>query len=245
MVITATPVESGAPAEPPVPTSGLDDHELVRRVLARDPLAFELLMRRHNRRLYRIARSLLRDASDAEDALQEAYLSAYRAMAGFRGDASVATWLGRIVTNECMDRLRRGARRDKVVSILRGHELAAGEHEDEPHEPVPVEEGTPEQALARAQLRTLLERSIDQLPQDFRAVFVLRTVEELSVEETAASLDIPEATVRTRHFRARNLLRAAISRHLEEAGRDVFGFDGERCDRIVASVLARWEPAPA
>lgn len=210
-----------------------DDAALVQRVCGGDTVAFELLMRRHNRRLYRIARALLRDTAEAEDALQEAYLSAYRALPAFRAEAAVATWLGRIVVNECMDRLRRNARRGNIVS------LAPADDEGEAPQPAGIEADTPEQALARGEMRVLLERCIDALPQEFRAVFVLRAVQELSVEETAASLGIPEATVRTRHFRARGLLRAAIARGLENAARDVFDFDGARCDRVVAGVLGR------
>jgi RNA polymerase sigma-70 factor (ECF subfamily) len=200
---------------------------------------FELLMRRHNRRLYRVARSLLRDASEAEDALQEAYLSAYRAMDGFRGEATVATWLTRIVVNECMGRLRKSARRDNIVPIVAAHARPAPEGEamhDE--DPSAVDTETPDRALVRAEMRALLERKIDALPAEFRTVFVMRSVEELSVEETAQCLGIPEATVRTRHFRARSLLREAIACDLDVAERDVFDFDGERCDRIVARALA-------
>jgi RNA polymerase sigma-70 factor (ECF subfamily) len=216
----------------------VDDVELVRRAGGGDPVAFELLMRRHNRRLYRTARALLRDDADAEDALQEGYLSAFRALSSFRGEAAVATWLSRIVVHECMDRLRRAVRRDNVVAIVRAHDLPPRDPEEAVEDPSAVDEDTPDRVLLRAELRALLERRIDELPQEFRAVFMLRSVEELSVEETAASLGIPEATVRTRHFRARSLLRAAISREFE-AGGELFAFDGARCDRIVAGVLAR------
>lgn len=235
MSLSSLPLPSG-PREAPVPALAPSDDELVRRICGRDPVAFELLMRRHNRRLYRIARSLLRDAAEAEDALQEAYLAAYRAMPAFRAQASVATWLARIVANECMGRLRRGARRARVVPIVTQADL----REDEAPPPDAPDADTPDRQLARTQLRVLLERSIDRLPEEFRTVFVLRSVEELSVEETAACLDIPEGTVRTRHFRARSLLRAALSRDLSLAEREVFDFLGERCDRIVAAVLARW-----
>lgn len=215
------------------------DAALVQRICARDAVAFELLMRRHNRRLYRTARSLLRDASEAEDALQEAYLSAYRAMGNFRAEASVATWLTRIVVNECMNRLRRGARRDNIVPILAAHARPEPEGEAMPsEEPSAIDTETPDRALVRAEMRALLERKIDELPADFRTVFVMRSVEELSVEETAQCLGIAEATVRTRHFRARSLLRESIAADLDVAERDVFDFDGERCDRIVARSLA-------
>lgn len=215
----------------------LDEASLVARVREGDPRAFEALMRRHNRRLYRAARSLLRDAADAEDAVQEAYLAAYRSLGAFRGDASLATWLTRIVVNECMARLRRQSRRNNILPIAAGRDSDFGETDIVDQAPPPADQDTPERSLARAELRALLERRIDGLPDDFRTVFVLRAVEELSVEETAASLGIPEATVRTRHFRARSLLRESIAQDLEVAERDVFDFDGERCDRIVAQVL--------
>lgn len=212
---------------------------------ANDPRALEALMRQYNRRLYRVARSLLRDAAEAEDALQEAYLAAFRSLGRFRGDASLPTWLSRIVVNECMTRLRRQARRDNIVPIVSAD--AAGDDEGPPMQDQHADPDgeTPDRALLRSEMRHLIERKIDQLPQDFRVVFVMRAVEELSVDETAASLGIPEATVRTRHFRARALLREALAKEVDLAERDVFGFDGERCDRIVAAVLRRAQPGGA
>jgi RNA polymerase sigma-70 factor (ECF subfamily) len=230
-----------APQAAPPP---LDDAALLQWVRTGEAAAFEALMRRHNRRLYRVARSLLRDAAEAEDALQDAYLQAFRSLPAFRGDAGLATWLTRIVSNECLDRLRRQNRRNAILSIVPAHARHVQEPDDMAEDPSAVEHDTPEHALQRAELRSLLERKIDELPQDFRAVFVLRSVEELSVEETAQSLGLPEATVRTRHFRARSLLRDAIEQDLDTAGRDVFDFDGARCDRIVAAVLAAG-PGPA
>jgi RNA polymerase sigma-70 factor (ECF subfamily) len=215
----------------------LDDAALLARMRARDGAAFEVLMRRFNRRLYRVARSLLRDSAEAEDAVQEAYLSAYRSMDAFRAEAAVGTWLTRIVVNECMTRARRNARRDNIVPMVAA---AAGPDEEGDTMPEPAsanDSETPDRALLRAELRALLETRIDALPRDFRAVFVMRSVEELSVEETAQCLGIPEATVRSRHFRARSLLRESIAQDLDLAERDAFDFDGERCDRIVATVL--------
>jgi RNA polymerase sigma-70 factor (ECF subfamily) len=213
----------------------IDDASLAQRVAARDTAAFELLMRRYNRRLYRLARSMLRDAAEAEDALQDAYLAAYQSIGSFRGDASLGTWLSRVVANQCLARIRKQARRDNIVPIV-----SAGGDPDEEGEPMaidPIE--TPDRALVRAELRAVLERKLDELPEAFRTVFVLRCVEELTVEETAQTLNIPEATVRSRHFRARSLLREALAQEIDLAERDVWSFDGERCDRIVAGVLAR------
>ena len=228
MNVVRHPLANGAPAE-------IDDAALAARVIAGDSAAFELLMRRHNRRLYRLARSMLRNAADAEDALQEAYLSVFRSIAGFRAQSSLATWLSRVVLNECLGRRRRQTRRDTIVSIV--STTGDGEEEDRAM-PGPQSE-SPENALGRTELRLLLERKLDDLPEAFRTVFVLRCVEELSVEETAQTLGIPEATVRSRHFRARSLLREALAQDVDVAERDLFSFGGLRCDRIVANVLGR------
>ncbi|MGH8749579.1 MAG: RNA polymerase sigma factor [Burkholderiales bacterium] len=196
--------------------------------------AFAQIMRSHNRLLFRTARAILRDDAEAEDALQEAYLQAYRALPGFRGDAALSTWLVRIVANEALGRLRKRERRAQVIPL-------AAEADTNPVETVMDEsnDAQPERAAARAQARRLIEARIDALPDSFRAVFVLRALEELSVEETAAALGIPEATVRTRFFRARALLREALATELDLGMQDAFGFAGTRCDRIVARVLAR------
>jgi RNA polymerase sigma-70 factor (ECF subfamily) len=195
---------------------------------------FESVMRRYNARLFRVARSILKDDSDAEDALQEAYLHAFRHMDEFRGDAQLATWLTRIVINQALMRLRT-LKRDRVVVPFDEHQsedAAAIDPVDERAEPAP-------DALMRSEVRRVLERKIDALPVAFRTVFMLREVEELSVEETAECLSIPPATVRTRLFRARALLREALARDVDQVTTDVFGFAGDRCDRIVAGVMSR------
>ena len=202
-----------------------DDAQLVEGVRAGDAGAMEALMRRHNRVLFRTARAILRDDAEAEEAVQDAYLKAFRALDGFRGQARLSTWLVRIAANEALMRRRRRARGAEVIP-LNGME-----------EPMDHAEG-PEQAAGRGELRRLLEARIDRLPDDFRAVFVLRALEELSVEDTAAALEIPEATVRTRFFRARALLREALAREIDLSMEDAFVFDGARCDRLVANVLA-------
>ena len=225
-----------SPGRAPAATEA-SDAELLDGLRAHSAAAFEVLMRRYNRRLYRVARSLLRDAAEAEDAVQEAYLAAFRATAGFRGESSLATWLTRIVTNECMGRLRRHARRDNIVPIVPLAGLPTEEGEAMPDEAPASHAEPPDRLLWRAEMRALLEHRIDQLPGPFRLVFVLRAVEELSVEETAQCLGIPEATVRSRHFRARSLLRESIAQDLDMAEGEVFDFDGARCDRIVANVL--------
>jgi len=205
----------------------------VRRIVAGDRSAFVLLMRRYNRRLYRLARATLRDDAEAEDALQDAYLSAYRCIGQFRGDAALSTWLSRLVHNECLARIRRRARRQNIFPM-------AGNASDFELDAVPAnDQERPDEALGRAEMRALLERKLDALPDGFRSVFVLRAVEELSVEETASCLGIPEATVRSRHFRAKSLLRESLAQEIDLAERDVFEFGGCDCDRIVAKVLER------
>ena len=213
-----------------------DDAELARRIAGRDERAFEAVMREHNRMLYRLARSILKDDAEAEDAVQEAYFSAYRNIAGFRGGAKLSTWLARIVINEAYGRLRK--RKAAVVVPLESARIGG---DSRPEEGIMVEgtEERPDAAALRAELRGLLERRIDALPEPFRIVFVLRDVEEMSVEEAADCLDIPAATVRTRAFRARALLRESLSRDVDAATVDAFGFAGQRCDRIVANVLER------
>ena len=216
-----------------------NDAELARRIGQRDERAFEAVMRSHNRLLYRLARSILKDDTEAEDAVQEAYLAAYRGIAGFRGGAKLSTWLARIVINEAYGRLRKQKRAGVVVPLATP--IQGGDRGDSRTEGTMVDENAelPESAAMRSELRRLLEREIDALPEQFRTVFILRDVEELSVEETAECLDLPPATVRTRAFRARSLLRASLSREIDTATVDAFGFAGERCDRIVAKVIER------
>ena len=193
-------------------------------------------MRRHNRMLYRIARSILKDEAEAEDAVQEAYLAAFCNIGSFRGGAALSTWLGRIVINEAFGRLRK-RKHTAVVVALDANERGQRRTDEEDMTDLTTE--PPEAAAMRSELRHLLERKIDELPAQFRTVFMLRDVEELSVEETAECLDIPAATVRTRAFRARALLRESLAREIDGATADAFLFAGERCDRIVATTLQR------
>ncbi|HUG57628.1 MAG TPA: RNA polymerase sigma factor [Candidimonas sp.] len=212
------------------------DAQLAHRIALKDGAALQALMRRYNQRLYRVARSILRNEADAEEAVQEAFYKAYQGIAGFRGDAGLATWLTRIVVNESVRRLRKinhlstwlefnnEAERDTIAVATTMDDFSSNQ---------------PEYLLANIQTRHLLEARIDQLPDLFRSVFVLRAVEELTVEETAMSLGIPEATVRTRYFRARKLLRKSLQGDVGANVNAVFSFAGDRCDRIVAAVMAR------
>ncbi|MEO8157140.1 MAG: RNA polymerase sigma factor [Betaproteobacteria bacterium] len=215
--------------------SGLSDGEFARRIAAGDERVFEGLMRKHNRMLYRVARAILRNDADAEDALQLAYLHAYQSIGSYRGDSMLSTWLTRIVVNEALMNTRRRKRESMVIPL----ESTTGESDMAMIEQVESPAELPDGAAMRGETRALIERRIDDLPEIFRTVFVLRALEELSVEETAASLDIPEATVRTRFFRARSLLRESLARDIDMATADAFAFDGARCDRIVSAVLGR------
>jgi RNA polymerase sigma-70 factor (ECF subfamily) len=210
--------------------------ELARRMAQNDEAALVTLMRRHNGALFRIARAILKDGADAEDVLQESYLQAYRHIADFRGEAKLSTWLTRIVVNQALAR-RRGRHRSRTVVPFSN--LQADEHVTS--EPVGPDDSaeSPEHSTSRAEVRSLLERAIESLPVAFRTVFILREVDELSVAETAECLSITAATVRSRLFRARGLLRESLARELDLATADVFHFGGEHCDRVVAAVLAR------
>jgi RNA polymerase sigma-70 factor (ECF subfamily) len=213
----------------------ISDVVLSQRMATGDTSALELLMRRYNQSLYRAARSILKDDDEAEEAVQDAYLKAYRNIGSYRGDAKLSTWLIRIAINEALARVRKRKRRDKIL-YLDGDPVSVPESEKSSA----MQQNTaytPEKAVLRAEVRNLIERKIDSLPDTFRCVFVLRTLEDMTVEETAVCLNIPEATVRTRHFRARGLLREALAREIDFNLEDAFGFAGERCDRIVVNVL--------
>jgi RNA polymerase sigma-70 factor, ECF subfamily len=212
------------------------DSVLVGAVAQGDHAAFETLMRRYNAKLFRIARSIVKDDSEAEDVLQDAYMDAYRHIHDFRGGSQVGTWLTRIVINQGLMRLRKQKRRSVIVPF---REPRASESESPE---VNVEDRTtesPSAGVLRGEIRRILERRIDELPLSFRTVFIMREVEDMSVQETAEALGIAEATVRSRLFRARALLRESLAREMDLATVDVFAFAGARCDRIVTAVLLR------
>ncbi len=195
---------------------------------------FEAVMRSHNRRLYRTARGILGDDAEAEEAVQEAYLRAFVGLDAHLGAASLTTWLTRIVVNEALGRLRRrrpAASLDAMTATAVQETMMANRFP-------PRDAATPEDAAARAELRRGLERAIDALPPEFRTVFMMRAVEQMSTDETAEALGIPPETVRSRYHRGRGRLRRALTRQLAAALPDAFAFDGARCDRIVAAVLA-------
>ena len=219
----------------PVADPKTPDPELARRVADGDREAFKVMMKRHNQALFRTARAILKNDEEAEDSVQESWLHAHRSMGSFRGDAKLSTWLVRVAVNESLGRLRRQRRGAEVIP------MSVDDTDVPMQENMPDEShaAAPEVQALRGEVRKLIESRIDKLPDAFRTVFVLRAVEEMSVEETAAALDIPEATVRTRFFRARSLLRESLSREMDVAVEGAFSFLGERCDRIAAAVLAR------
>lgn len=205
------------------------DTALVRGILAGNVFAFERLMRQNNRRLFRVARSILRDDAEAEDAVQDGYIEAHRALGGFRGESRLSTWLTRIVINQAL--ARRRARRPADAADIELDALADDGTDDIVQ--------TPETQAMRAELRRIIEASIDRLPEGHRTVFMLRAVEGLSVDETAAVLGISAGNTKVRFLRARAQLREALGQHLGTLLEDVFTFDGDRCDRIVARVCTR------
>ena len=211
------------------------DDRLAARIAERDEAAFELLMRRYNSRLFRVARAILKNDTEAEDVLQDTYLEAYRHIADFRNVSSLSTWLTRIAINRALMRLRQ-LRRDRVIVPFAAE---GAEPVDPVQEVADPHAESPSDAVLRTEVRRILERKVDGLSASFRMVLVMRDIEDMSIAETADCLGIPPATVRTRLFRARALLRDALAREFDTAAADLFGFDGARCDRIVASVLRR------
>jgi RNA polymerase sigma-70 factor (ECF subfamily) len=212
---------------------GETDFQLVALVRQGKKTAFAQIMRRNNRRLFRLVRAIVQDDVEAEEVVQETYVRAFAALAGWRGDASLSTWLSRIALNQAMSLAQR---RRNMVEFDPAAEMPA---ERRPRSFEHLLAPSPETVAARAEIRHLLERAIDDLPAAFRAVFMLRAVEQLSVEETAASLDILPETVRTRFFRARRLLRRTLGHELADVLEGTFPFAGARCDRIMEKVLQR------
>jgi RNA polymerase sigma-70 factor, ECF subfamily len=216
-----------------------DDAKLIARALARDAAALAEIMRRNNRRLYRAAWGILRDEQDAEDAVQDCYLKAFAALPGFRGEAALSTWLTRIAINEAL--MRRRKQQAQAASIgnvvpLRPDQAPSVEATEDPAL-------SPESAAMRAQLRPYLQDAVGGLPEEQRAVFVLRALEELSVEETAQILDLKPETVRTRFLRARRKLQERLQRELKLTFGEMLPFAGIRCDRLIQRVLTRLDLA--
>jgi len=209
--------------------------DLVRRAQERDAAAIRAIMQANNQRMFRMARSILRSDSEAEDAVQDAYMRAFSHLDGFRGNSSLATWLTRIVINEALGRLRR--RRPTVSWSSQEPSLAEARIIQFPLSSSTSED--PEKILAQRQIRTVVERAIDELPAAFRSVFIARVIEGMSLEETAELLDLNPATVKTRLHRARTMLRNSVEKQIGPVVMEAFPFAGKRCERMTSSVLVR------
>lgn len=213
---------------------GLTDDELVDRARTRDELAVRAITQRYNRRLFRIARSILRDDAEAEDVVQESYVRAFTGLDLFRGDAAFGTWIARIAMNEALGRLRR--RRPTVDWETYGENCTTAEVVNFP---LSAASNDPERMMAQSEVREILERAIDNLPDAFRAVFVARLVEDMTIEETADLFGLKPETVKTRLHRARLLLRETLDRQMGPLLVNTFPFDGARCDRMTEVVVRR------
>jgi RNA polymerase sigma-70 factor, ECF subfamily len=221
-----------------VDVAGLPDMELV--ALARDGRgsAFREIIQRHNQRLFRLARSVVRSDDEAEDIVQDAYCRAFAALDTFRGDASLATWLSRIALNEALTRQRQRQRRPTVALA------AIEEMQNKPGAeviafPLMTKQPDPEREVAQREVRRLLEKAIDDLPEGFRTVFTMRVVEGMSIEETASLLDLRPETVKTRLHRARRMLQEGLDSRLHATLGEAFPFASARCARFTAALLKR------
>lgn len=209
----------------------MPDEEVVRRVLDGETPLFELIMRRYNQRLYRVARAILRDDAEAEDVMQDAYVRAYTHLAQFGGRSQFATWLTRIAIHEALARVQRRKKTDQ----LGANEWNDGEGEMN----IPATALNPEEQLSASELGRALESAILSIPEQYRLVLMMRDVEQLSTTETASALDLSEENVKVRLHRARAMVRKNLFAQAGSEAPRAFGFMGERCDRVVARVMER------
>lgn len=222
-----------APA-PQIAPVGTADAELVRRARERDEAAIRAILRSNNRRLYRLARGILRNDSEAEDVVQETYLRAFTHLEDFRGESTLATWLGRIAINEALGRLRRQRPGVEWTSLPPGT-LEAQVIQF----PLSATSEDPEKSMAQREIQHVVEHAIDELPEAFRIVFITRVIEGMNVEETAEILGLKPETVKTRLHRARTMLRDNVEKKIGPVVMEAFPFAGKRCERLTESVLKR------
>jgi RNA polymerase sigma-70 factor, ECF subfamily len=213
---------------------GTTDVEVVRRARTRDQAAIRAILQSNNRRLYRLARGILRNDSEAEDVVQETYVRAFTHLEDFRGDSSLATWLGRIAINEALGRLRRQRSNVEWTSLPPG----TLEAQIIPF-PLSAASEDPEKSMAQREIQHVVEHAIDELPEAFRIVFITRVIEGMNVEETAKILELKPETVKTRLHRARTMLRENVERKIGPFFIEAFPFAGKRCERLTEAVLKR------
>lgn len=207
----------------------LSDEEIVKKVTGGDINFYEVIMRRYNQRLFRIGHAYLKDDDEIEDAIQSAYLKAYEQLSNFQGRSSFSTWLIRIYINE----LLQGLKKKKRFQNYFDPDLINNTYD-------PPEVGTtnmenPYNSTLNNELKDILEKAVDELPEKYRAVFIMREIEDMSVSETSKSLNITEANVKVRLNRAKNILRESLSQYYHY--KDIYNFNLIRCDRIVANVF--------
>jgi RNA polymerase sigma-70 factor (ECF subfamily) len=210
------------------------DAELVKRALARDEAAVRDIIKANNRRLYRLARGILRNDGEAEDVVQETYVRAFTRLSDFRGESSLSTWLSRIAMNEALGRLRRQRPGVEISSLPQGT-LEAQIIQF----PLMSATDDPEKSMAQREIQHVVEGAIDELPEPFRIVFITRVLEGMNVEETAEILDLKPETVKTRLHRARAMLRENVEKKIGPVVMEAFPFAGRRCDRLTEAVLKR------
>lgn len=213
------------------PETSQTDEQVVARVIAGDVASFEILMRRHNTRLYRIGRAILKNDADAEDLMQETYIRAYRNLSRFEGRSKFSTWLSRIAVNEAIARKRSTERREEIEPMIDPQSDRAKDFQSR----VP----SPEQQASSREVQSLLETAIDSLPDIYRTVLMMRDIQDMETAETAEVLDISEQNVKTRLHRARALLRRRLYAQAGSRKQEAYPFMAVRCDRVVANVFAR------
>jgi RNA polymerase sigma-70 factor (ECF subfamily) len=219
------------PAEVATSQEPLSDEEVVTRVLAGETGMFEIVMRRHNQRLYRVARAILRNDGEAEDVMQDAYVRAYEHLDQFAGRAKFSTWLTSIAVHEALARQHRGNRYQELEPM--------SEREGDPMDRFASSAPDPEQQASNSEIRSLLEEAVEKLPDPYRTIFMLRDIEEMSTTDAADVLEITEENVKVRLHRARALLRKSLYASAGKERKEAFNFHAVRCDRVVNNVFER------
>jgi RNA polymerase sigma-70 factor, ECF subfamily len=220
-----------SPTEVATSQEPLSDEEVVTRVLAGETGMFEIIMRRHNQRLYRVARAILRNDAEAEDVMQDAYVRAYEHLDQLAARAKFSTWLTRIAVHEALSRQRRGSRYQELEPM--------SEREGDPMDRFASLAPDPEQQASNSEVRRLLEEAVEKLPDAYRTIFILRDIEDMSTTDAADVLEITEDNVKVRLHRARALLRKSFYARAGMERKEAFNFHAVRCDRVVKNVFER------